>query len=382
MLNKAAARVLLVDDDLYFSKVFGTQLQRILGYKVITAHDATTALAVATHQVPDIFLVDVIMPGMNGFDLCRQIKQHAELASIPVIFITSLDRTVDKVEGFDAGGVDYISKHSDFSEVSARIQTHITLHHQQIELERRYAEDRQYLSHLGQIRDQFLQAATQDMYTPLATMRLTMDMVRRLHMAPDSAQFEQITRFFDRIDSQIDQMQHLVTDILDLTQLETGKALKTKPQDISGFMETILEPYTFQAMRQGLSLSFHPLEETALVHMDIHQMRRALTNLVSNAFKFTPSGGHVTVYLSQTESHIIIAVADTGIGISPEDLPNLFDYFFQVRQEDGYTHGTGLGLPITKKIIEQHNGTLDVESRLHQGSIFRVRLPHSCQPLV
>lgn len=365
------ADILIVDDNPDNLAVLAASLQG-WGYKTRPVMNGPMALKAAKAAPPDLILLDINMPGMNGYQVCRELKADPELAEIPVIFVSALGETLDKVEAFRVGGVDYITKPIDYQETQARVHTHVTLYQQRRELERRREQELRYYQKLSETKDQFVNIVSHDLKSPLSNIKLSVEMLRLLDLVSD----ERGLRYLNNIERGLAVMQTLVTDLLDLAKIESGVGLERAPIRLEALLQSTVIDFEVQAAEKSIALSFenHAGKISALV--DLGRMQQVLNNLLSNAIKYTPEYGQIVLSLSLGEANrLIISVRDNGIGIPHEALPHLFEKFFRVKREDHQTkEGSGLGLAICRTIVEQHGGMIWAESR-HEGSTFYIALP-------
>jgi signal transduction histidine kinase len=364
--------VLIVDDKLTNLKVLSAMLRR-QGYHIETATDGVAGMRKVETFRPDLILLDIMMPEMDGYTVCEHLKADPVTADIPVIFISALDETIDKVKAFQVGGVDYVMKPLQVEEVVARVNSQVTLYKQRREIERLREEDRIYFENLSRLREEFAQAATHDLKSPIAVIMGYINLIRKHE---DILQHPDLHAYADEVFNASQYMLRLVTDILDYAKIETGIDLHLTPTILQDFLADHVRTNEVLALEKNIDLSFVVPDEPARAMIDEAQMGRVITNLLSNAIKYTPEGGSVELSLQIDEDEAIIMVADNGIGIPDESLPRLFNRFFRVkRKEHQAAKGTGLGLSIVKLIVEQHGGSIGVESKLAVGTAFTVRLP-------
>ncbi len=350
------------------------------GYGILEARDGPTALdLLQTGDLPDLILLDIYMPGMDGYTVCQQLKSDPRTRDIPVMFISALSETENVVKGFEVGGVDYIVKPFQFREVLARVASQLTLVQQRKQIEALRAQDRQYFESLNRMKDQFIRMATHDLRNPLNVILGYARVIDRLDVSGQDRSLR--AQAVENIRQSVEKMRTLVTDLLDLAQFETSSYLSMSPKPLGGFLEGCLKGLYVIAAQKSIELVFSPPPDYVIVHIDENYMARVIDNLVSNAIKYTPDGGKVTVRVQWDENTAAIEFVDTGLGIPEKDLPHIFDAFYRVRQgEYENIEGSGLGLSIVKTIVEQHGGRVRVESQPGQGSLFRVILPRFRSP--
>ncbi|MDX2075932.1 MAG: hybrid sensor histidine kinase/response regulator [bacterium] len=369
---KHLGKVLMVDD--VFENI--DMMLRVLnreGYEVIIARDGEEAMVQVAEHDPDIILLDVMMPGIDGFQVCQRLKQNDATKDIPVIFITALANTVYIVKGFEVGAVDFITKPFRPKEVVARVNTHLTVTRQRKEIERLREQDRVYFEKLTAMKDDVMNMASHDLKNPLNNVKTAVSLIRR-QRKEDDEKGEELLRI---IENSAEQMKNLITGLLDLAKIETGRAINLQPVKVNKFLDDNLSIFKLAAHDKNITLEFTPIDEEAVVPMDLERMEQVLQNLLSNAIKYTPAGGKVMLGAVITPDSIIINVQDTGMGIPADDLPHLFEKFYRVKNSAHMqVEGTGLGLSIVKSIVENHDGTITVESEFNKGTTFSIHLPY------
>ncbi|GAB5490902.1 MAG: hybrid sensor histidine kinase/response regulator [Phototrophicaceae bacterium] len=366
------ASVLVVDDNEMNIELLENILDRY-NYHVYTATRGSTALEIAQEHLPDIVLLDINMPGMNGYEVCRAIKENARTTEIPVIFISALEETDDIVRGFDAGAVDYITKPFKYREVIARIQTQMTLAQQKREIQALRQHEKQLYQNMDDLRSQFIGSATHDLKNPLFVISGYADI---LEANPIIKADEQVLGFVHSIQNGVNKMRNLVHDILELLQLETEVTLEKMPVEFTKFVAYIGNDLRLKAQEKNITLDVYPPDEDAIIYVDPQRISRVFDNLVSNAIKYTANGGRVEVIGKVGYSTVVVEVIDNGLGIPEEALATLFQPFKRVNTEEHMRQeGTGLGLSIVKTLLEQHDGTIELDTKLGEGSCFRVTLP-------
>lgn len=369
---------ILMVDDMPSNLAALSDILVTFGYHVQQTRDGKSALEAVALDPPDLILLDINMPDMDGYEVCRALKADEHTRDIPVIFISALSETANVVEGFEVGGVDYITKPFQFREVVARVQNQLTLTYQRRQIEALRAQDRQYFESLNRMKDQFIRMATHDLRNPLNVILGYTHVLDRLHVVDtDRPLLDQAAA---NIRNSVEKMRTLVTDLLDLAQLETGMHLTFTLVVLADFLEKCLGSFHLLASQEDINLIYEPPPDDLVVELDENYMTRVIDNLVSNAIKYTPAGGQVVITAWCASGHAgeeaVIEVSDTGLGIPAADIPHLFDAFYRVRRDDYEgVEGSGLGLSIVKIIVDQHNGDIVVDSVPGEGSVFRVILP-------
>jgi two-component system sensor histidine kinase/response regulator len=377
MQSEHQARILVVDDNQINIDLLINMLARF-GYETVAAENGVRALQVVEETPPDLILLDINMPKMDGYETCIRLKDNPATAEIPVIFISAMQDTSDVLRGFEVGGVDYIGKPFKYREVIARVNAHVALYKQKQHIQQMREKEQEQYALMDAMRSQFIGSATHDLKNPLFVIAGYTDM---LESVPAIADDDNARRFIDAIKRGVDKMSHLVRDMLDLLQLETDINLHLEDVSLRDLLLDTLSDMQLRADTGQVTFNIELPDETISIRVDPYRMERVLDNLVSNAIKYTPEGGTVTVSSQVTDETICIIVEDTGLGIPEEALPTLFDPFERVKTGDHQDiEGTGLGLSIVKAIVEQHNGRIEVESDYGAGSTFRVILPRFDAP--
>jgi two-component system sensor histidine kinase VicK len=269
------------------------------------------------------------------------------------------------------GGVDYITKPFQFKEVLARVASQLTLVRQRRQIEAIREQDRQYFESLDTMKNQFISMATHDLRNPLNVIKGYTALLKRINCDEDGLLGECI----DGIEQSLEKMRLLVADMLDLAKLEKRVDLDLKSVWLNDFLQDALAGFDLMAAQKDVLFIYRPPAQDVGLEIDPGRMARAIDNLVSNAIKYTPSGGRVEVVAQTGSNFVLIHVIDTGMGIPEKDLPHLFDAFYRVeRNGEDDIEGTGLGLSIVKTIVEQHGGQIVVESESGVGSAFSILL--------
>jgi len=228
-----------------------------------------------------------------------------------------------------------------------------------------------HFKELDEMKSEFVATVSHDLRAPLTFMRGYATMLPMVGELSDKQ-----SEYVEKILHGVGQMGELIDDLLDLGRIEAGVGLELQPCHLGAVLVEAVDGMRARATAKGLTLRLEPAEGTAVMAGDAALLRQAITNLVDNAVKYTPSGGIVTVGLSVRDDQSVIRVSDTGIGIAPDDQVRLFEKFYRVKRRDTMgIKGTGLGLAIVKSIVERHGGRVWVDSDLDQGSTFYISLP-------
>ncbi|GAB5493979.1 MAG: hybrid sensor histidine kinase/response regulator [Phototrophicaceae bacterium] len=376
---KSNASILIVDDEPNNLKVLHNLLTQN-DYDVRAARDGKTAIEAARATHPDLILLDIKMPNMDGYEACQILKQDEDLADIPVIFISALNNVSDIVKAFQVGGVDYVTKPFQFEEVLARVQNHLTIVYQQRQLRSQHDQieamrqrDHQRFNKISDVREQFIQAATHDLKNPLAIVMGCADLMSRIDEVRGNPHLNECV---DSIQHASKEMMNLVTSMLDLVKMQSTLTLNLQPVDLRDFIGDLVAGARIKAVERNIELKFTTQESPVPVRVDAHLIQRAMDNLISNAIKYSPDNTVIEVMAMQEGNKVVVHISDEGFGIDSEHLKHIFDPFFRAKKYDGEREieGTGLGLSIVKELIDQHNGQINVASELGAGTTFSIYL--------
>ncbi len=359
-----AVPTILVVDDTDANLRLLTAMLRDNGYKVRPVSSGEMALRVIEAKAPDLVLLDINMPEMDGYEVCRRLKADPRWRDIPVLFISALTDTADKVRAFQAGGVDYVGKPFQFEEVAARVRTHLELRRKELALEANLAR----LQELEQQRDTLTHMIAHDMRSPLLAVQVSVDLLGDAIPQGD-AESALLLATAKRGAAQVVEM---VSQMLDVSRLESGKLeLKREPTDLAELARESIGTLRALAAARTLGLDA-PAPVPAEADRDL--LRRVVVNLLANAIKFTPPAGTITVAVHLADGRPRLAVTDDGPGIPPDQHDRIFEKFGQTAA-GARRGGSGLGLTFCKMAVEAHGGTIGFDSALGHGTTFWFSLP-------
>ncbi len=355
--------LLIVDDSISNLNIIGNVLKNC-NYKITVALNGKQALDILDQMAIDLILLDIMMPGMDGYEVCRKIKENPVTRDIPVIFMSALTDTKDIVEGFRSGGIDYITKPFKTEEIKVRVETHLKIRKQNRELKK-----------LNDDKDLFISILAHDIKNPVNQLTGFSEIVLNNLR---SYSVEEIENKMNAIHSFSKNLYVLLEDTLLWARSQSGK-IEFSPEKLV-FSELLLSVINYNKMSadsKKLTIKY-AVHESDIVFADKYMLKVVLTNLLVNAIKFSRTGGTISIISEQTNSEIIITVSDTGIGIKPNDSKKLFDItkVYSTRGTAG-EKGTGLGLILCWDFIKRHGGEISVESEVESGSTFKFSLPLS-----
>lgn len=355
------AHLLLVDDEKTNLKVLAELLRS--EYRIRLAQNGQQALEKCRQQLPDLILMDVLMPGMDGFETLKALRADAFTAQIPVIFITGLQSADHEQQGLQLGAQDYIHKPFHAEVVKARVATQLKLIRQRQELQLLSEQ----LTQANEAKSRFLATISHEIRTPLASVIGYAEAI----LAGEFAANEQL-QAIQTICQNGKHLQSLLNDLLDLSKIAANKLdIELLPVNLCQLVGEINALLQDKVRQKGLDFQFdYQLPLPAMLKTDPTRLKQILLNLCNNAIKFTEQG-FVKVHISRSEGLLFFAISDSGIGISPEQQQKLFHAFGQadvsVQRQFG---GTGLGLVIARQLCEKLGGTLQLQSSNQNGSCF------------
>lgn len=365
--------ILIVDDTPNNLRLLSSMLTE-QGYEVRCATSGAVALMAIYTEHPDLVLMDVSMPGMDGYTLCKRLKGDAQTQNIPVIFLSALSETIDKVQAFQVGGIDYITKPFQIEEVLARIENQLVLRRMQLKLEKAEADARRALAQekeLNRLKSEFVSMLSHDFRTPLTSIQ---GFAELLHHRMAQLSPEAIDRYFDKINMAVEHLLHLLDEVLLIGGLEVGK-VQCQPTsiDLKQFCHELVETLQFSVDQQP-QICFTCTGTCTPAEMDPMLLQQILSNLLSNAIKYSPNGGQIRLDVNCQDDMATFRVQDQGIGIPIENQAHLFETFYRCSNV-GPIKGTGLGLAVVKQCVDAHAGKIFLESIEGEGTTVTVTLP-------
>jgi signal transduction histidine kinase len=364
-MTSMTERILLVDDEPHLRLAL-TDLLEMSGYDVVAVGDGETAVQALETGTFDVIIADVMMPRVDGWDLVRQVRANARFHDVVFIFLTARGRRDDEIQGRELGADDYLGKPFEPEDLLTRIRTRLR---RRAEILARYRDEISRLQELNRIKDEFVALTTHELARPLSAIRGFADLLIS-RSADDSTQ----RSFLELIRSESQGMAGLADDLLMLASLDRGRSLECESTDVAELLQEVLQPFHRPPMTHRFQLL--AAEGLPSIRVDISLMKRAFTNLISNAAKYAPTRSPIRIHAHRQGDGLIVDIADEGMGIAPDQLENLGKPFFRVKSEATRgIAGTGLGLALVYRILAAHGGRMEVHSTLGEGTTFSVRLP-------
>ncbi len=342
-------------------------------FKMIRAISGKECIALAKRNKPDIILLDIQMPEMDGFQTLEILKADPSTSQIPVIFLTAQRKDPQSIErGLALGANEFLTKPIDTEELLVRVRMLLRVKKLEMELERTKADFTAMLVH--------------DLRSPLSGIKSVLEYFKETLDQNNTLSQEQ-GMLFDSVNDSAERMLGLINDILDLSKLESGNiSLDVQDVDLHLVVDMITRDFRMQYKKKDATIDVDLPTNLPAVKIDINRIGQVLMNLLSNALKFIPKGGNVKVSVALQEDHnpvtkdmdqfLKVSVRDSGMGIPSEELPFIFDRYKQASTaKKTKVKGTGLGLAVCKLIVEAHGGSIYAESELGKNTTFHFTLP-------
>jgi len=376
-------RILIVDDERRNAELLKVMLTPE-GYVLLTATSGEDALALLSDQKPDLILLDVMMPGMDGYQVVAKIKQNPATNNIPVIMLTALDDRNARMVGLNAGAEDFLTKPVDRAELCVRVRNLLRLKAYGDKLRVAHAalaialaeagEARLMAEHANNAKTQFLRAMSHELRTPLnAISGYTEILEMGIRGTVNPAQVKDL----GRIKRASAYLLRLINDVLTIARLEGARPLNLVSIAVNPLLGEVEGLCVLQARANGLTLTVTECRHEISAMADAERFQQILLNLVTNAIKFTPKGGSIDVTCDVDTGPVRVRVKDTGVGVRLLDVERVFEPFVQIDRHltTETQQGVGLGLSISRELARAMKGDLTLESVEGVGSTFTLTLP-------
>ena len=349
------ARILIVDDEPYNRQLLEAMLAPE-GYLLQTAARGEAALAIVAERPPDLILLDVMMPGLDGYEVAGKIKGNLATKNIPIIMVTALDDRKSKMLGLSAGAADFLTKPVDRAELCVRVRNLLRL--------KAYGDYVGRLEEAEQLKKGFLSTVSHEVQAPLTSIRESLGLLASGAVGALSDEAVEVVASAER---HAVRLMARINDILELERLETGTIeLRFAQVTIESILRRVMESL---ATKHGVTLEAPDV--SSMIWVDADRIVQVLVTLLSNAVRFSPPGGAVTIGVGPRENGVEFRVTDRGCGVPVAHRQAIFKRFLEVETSDAHKEsGSGLRLAICKSIIDRHRGTIGVESEEGVGSSF------------
>lgn len=352
--------ILIVDDNKENLKVVSNFLKE-RDYQIVLALNGNSALDLLQQYKIDLILLDIMMPEMNGFDVCRQLKSNDATRGIPVVFLTAKNEAEDIVEGFKTGGVDYITKPFNKQELHARVQNHLEL-----------AESKRIILEMNNTRDYLYSIIAHDLRSPFAGIVTTIDALENGYLDVNSNDFKEIISGLSKTTKETSA---LLDNLLEWTRLQSSNiTLEPKNNLLLPLVLECVNQYAEKAAAKNIEIKTE-INENLSAFFDARTILTVIRNLFSNAIKFTPELGEICIRAMQKEM-LKISITDSGIGMDKEIIQQIFNDNRTITTPGTQNEkGSGLGLMLVKDFVKNNNGKIDIDSTPGKGTTFNIYLP-------
>lgn len=369
---RCRSTILIVDDDPMVRRMLQALLSQE-GYDLHFAASGPEALARLDELAPDAILLDVMMPGMDGFQVCQRLKTDERWRHIPIILVTALDSKEDLARGLDAGADEFLTKPVDHLELQARVRSVLRIKKQYDELEATL-----------HLREDLARMTMHDMGTFLTSITLLTELLlKRSTIAPDTIAPEYVEEI-EEIHAHVQRLNSLLNDMLIVAKMEAGKLILNRSMvDINQLVLAVQKNHSVIAQARGIDLVTDLPEESRQIPLDANLFQRVLDNLIANALKFSPAESTVTLRVEYPEAktapqlpepRVRIQVLDEGPGIAEDHRDRIFDKFEIVALKREGVSQFGLGLAFCKMVVEAHDGRIFVVANEPRGAVFTVEI--------
>ena len=353
--------ILVVDDQETNLQVVANVLSEA-GFEMVPANSGAQALQRIAARLPDLILLDLLMPEMDGFEVCRRIQENPDWAKLPIIFVSAADDKELIVRALDSGGVDYVTKPFNKAELLSRVRTHLAL---------RKARER--AERLAEDKDELLGILAHDLKNHLAGIQMSASLLAESRTLQDDARLQKLS---ENISHSAERLLQFVAEFLANASADHGLSVSLVPVDLALVANSTASSFSDFARRKQISIQCEIPSEPVMTHADTSCVEQVLENLISNALKFSPYGKSIFVKVTMSETEAFCSVTDEGPGFTTEDQMRMFRRYGRLSaRPTGEEPSTGLGLSIVKKLMDAMGGKLLCESTHGQGATLTIVLP-------
>lgn len=367
-INRSDYKILIVDD-----VVSNVLLLKILlsneKFQVCTASNGNMCIEQAKKEKPDLILLDVMMPDLNGFDAAVIMKKDPEIADIPIIFLTALNNPSDLVKGFQCGANDFLTKPFNKEELVMRVMHQIQL----VAAKRIIVKQNEELKRTINNRDKMYSVIAHDLRSPMASIRMVLNLA--VNMVTPDVVGEEIFSLLDKANRESEDVHDLLDNLLKWTKSQTGRLnVVYQDMELDDVVPGVVDIFRMIAEMKKINLQYIPCDEKLVVHADNDMIKTIIRNFLSNAIKFTPEGKGIEVYFKREGDFARVCVRDHGVGIAADRVDSIF-HKGETTYGTGGEEGSGLGLQLCQDFSRKNGGDAYVESVEGEGSTFSFTIP-------
>lgn len=360
--------VLVVDDNPANLDVLSAYLQND-GFRVETTLNSKTAIELIHKSKPNIVLLDAMMPVVDGFELCKIIKDNKQTSDIPVIFITALNQPEELVKAFNHGAVDYLSKPFSKDELLSRVKNHLRI----VDQTNTIKKQNQDLITLNEEKNSIIELTAHDLKNPLQSIIGFSELL--ISKLPEDEQ--NLLSYVHSIKSSAQKAVNIIKDLNEVNLIEEGKlSLSILNFDLRDIVMKVIEDYLYLAESKKQIIIYNEIEEELIIHSDKSKLARIFDNLISNSIKFSDKGKKIFIECKKENSSAVVVIRDQGPGFTADDKSKLFGKFSKLSARPTADEpSTGLGLSIVKKLTDLLGGNIELKSEYNEGAEFIFRFP-------
>ncbi len=367
-INRSDYKILIVDD-----VVSNVLLLKILltneKFQVCTANNGTTCIEMAQKELPDLILLDVMMPDLNGFDTATILKKDEKTKDIPIIFLTALNTPQDLVHGFQVGASDFLTKPFNKEELVMRVMQQISLVAAKRIIEKQNQELRATLDN----RDKMYSVIAHDLRSPMASIRMVLNLV--VASASPDVVGPELYALLDQANRESEEVHDLLDNLLKWTKSQTGRLTVVKQElDLNDIIPGVVEIFETIAQTKRIKLDYQPTGSSLKVEADNDMLKTVVRNFLSNAIKFSPEDSTIEIIMAEEGEFAKVSIRDHGVGIAAGRIGSIF-HKGETTYGTGGEEGSGLGLQLCQDFARKNGGDCTVESTEGQGSTFSVLIP-------
>ena len=367
-INRSDYKILIVDD--VMSNVL---LLKILlsneKFQVCTANCGNACIEQAKKEHPDLILLDVMMPDINGFDTAVIMKKDEELKDIPIIFLTALNTPADLVKGFQVGANDFLTKPFNKEELVMRVMQQISLVAAKRIIEKQNNELKATLTN----RDKMYSVIAHDLRSPMASIRMVLNLVVA-SVSPETVG-QELYELLDKANRESEDVHDLLDNLLKWTKSQTGRLnVVLQDLDLNDIIPGVVEIFEIIAQTKHITLNLQKSDTPLVVNADNDMLKTVVRNFLSNAIKFSPENSSIDITMGVENDMAKVSVRDHGVGIAPDRIDSIF-HKGETTYGTGGEEGSGLGLQLCQDFARKNGGDCTVESVVGEGSTFSVLIP-------
>ena len=367
-INRSDYKILIVDDvmsNVLLLKILLTNEK----FQVCTANCGKACIEQAKTEHPDLILLDVMRPDINGFDTAVIMKKDPELADIPIIFLTALNTPADLVHGFQVGASDFLTKPFNKEELVMRVMQQISLVAAKRIIEQQNRELKATLSN----RDKMYSVIAHDLRSPMASIRMVLNLV--VQSASEETVGPELYALLDQANRESEEVHDLLDNLLKWTKSQTGRlSVVVQDLDLNDIVPGVVEIFEMIAQTKQIKLDLQRSAEPLVVHADNDMLKTVVRNFLSNAIKFSPENSTIEITMAREGDFAKVGVRDHGVGIAADRLATIF-HKGETTYGTGGEEGSGLGLQLCQDFARKNGGDCTVESVEGEGSTFSVLIP-------